>query len=482
MQEDPKPPIAKGVAKKEEVAPSQLCDEGHRDEARDVCLRQIVDVIVLGDCEALPLALRVSVDLTEELEDHAPLPHGETRIRVRHVHDDRIAIGGHVQESALVTPRCDVGDDVDLLSCLGASSLQREIEVRCEHEGARDVWPQQLQDLDEPSMDRAGIEIAIEEVVELVVQRPDTLHQRNVFRDLGKVTVLRWSVEGLGEECRDVVQSRGGSPVARRPVDAFAQNRHEPTGEKRLHHIGVVILDRPRRAAGRERRLLAENRSVELLKRGAGVDAELVGERPSRLVVDVESVCLAAVAVQRKHELPAEPLAERRLLDERLELGNECGAFAELEICVDSHFEHFEAQLFEPAGSRSGQTSRMRDLQAASPATATTPRGAILLAAQLRRLSPRPLVARTCRGRSCRRRSARHNQADASRGRPARAACGAARRGSGGMSSRFSADALPTARRRACPWQRPLRRARAAIRGVRAASDHQARWGGLSRT
>ena len=54
---------------------------------------------------------------------------------------------------------------------------------------------------------------------------------------------------------------------------------------------------------------MAENRPLELAERRAWLDAELVGERPARVPVGGECILLAAGAVEREHELLAQPLA-----------------------------------------------------------------------------------------------------------------------------------------------------------------------------
>ena len=54
------------------MAASQLRCERHRDGARQVCLSQIVDVVVLSHHEALPLTLGASVDLPVQLENDSP--------------------------------------------------------------------------------------------------------------------------------------------------------------------------------------------------------------------------------------------------------------------------------------------------------------------------------------------------------------------------------------------------------------------------
>ena len=95
-------------------------------------------------------------------------------------------------------------------------------------------------------------------------------------------------------------------------------------------------------------RVLAENRLLEGLQGRARLDAQLVDEQPSRLPIDLEGLGLPARAVEGAHELRAKPLAERVLADERLELPDEIGVTAELEVGFDSALEGGETELLEP--------------------------------------------------------------------------------------------------------------------------------------
>ena len=94
--------------------------------------------------------------------------------------------------------------------------------------------------------------------------------------------------------------------------------------------------------------VLEQDLLVEALQWLSGLDPQLVDEQASGLLVDLERVCLAAAAVERQHERGAHALAQRMLARERLELGNERGVDAQLELGVDALFERGEPQLLEP--------------------------------------------------------------------------------------------------------------------------------------
>ena len=69
MQEHPETPVPKRIAEEEKVATTKTGDERDRHEAGNLPLREIVDVIVLGDDEAVPLALGLAIHLSVNLED-----------------------------------------------------------------------------------------------------------------------------------------------------------------------------------------------------------------------------------------------------------------------------------------------------------------------------------------------------------------------------------------------------------------------------
>ena len=93
------------------------------------------------------------------------------------------------------------------------------------------------------------------------------------------------------------------------------------------------------------------------MQRPAGLDPELLDQRPARVAVDVERLGLATRAVEREHELAAQALAQRVLGDQRLELADELGVAAERELGVDALLERRHAQLLEARDLRLGEGS-----------------------------------------------------------------------------------------------------------------------------
>ena len=150
-----------------------------------------------------------------------------------------------------------------------------------------------------------------------------------------------------------------------------------------------------------QRRILREDRPLELLQLDAGLEPELVVQAVPRLPVHLEPLGLPAAAVEREHQLGAKALAERVLGAERLELGNERQVAAERELGVDPLLDRGQPQLLEPLHLDPREAARTRDRRAAVRATAPPRRAASSAAAAgspgRERLAP---AATSCSNRS----------------------------------------------------------------------------------
>ena len=123
-----------------------------------------------------------------------------------------------------------------------------------------------------------------------------------------------------------------------------------------------------RRAAERgERRVLAQDRALQLAQPRARLEPELLHEPGARVAIDRQRLLLAPRAVEREHQLAAQLLAQRMLARERVELGDQ-----------QRHARR------APAPRRS----------ALRPRTAAAPRAARARAARRRRARRRPVRAR----------------------------------------------------------------------------------------
>ena len=96
-----------------------------------------------------------------------------------------------------------------------------------------------------------------------------------------------------------------------------------------------------------ERRIVAQDRLLQGLELRARLDTELVDERQPRPPVGLERVRLTAGAIERQHQLLAERLAVRMLLDERLERRQERAMVAERQLGADQILLHRQPQLLE---------------------------------------------------------------------------------------------------------------------------------------
>src|SRR5262249_35900273 len=80
---------------------------------------------------------------------------------------------------------------------------------------------------------------------------------------------------------------------------------------------------------------MAQDRLLEKLKLCRGLDAQLLDERLTGLPVSLEGLRLPARAVEGQHELPAEPLPQRILGHEGLELPHALRVAPELDLGID---------------------------------------------------------------------------------------------------------------------------------------------------
>ena len=126
----------------------------------------------------------------------------------------------------------------------------------------------------------------------------------------------------------------------------------ELTADERRQRRRKVALHRANTLLRRERRILAQDRRFQPPQLLARLDAEVLAERAPRLAIRVERLCLPAAAVEREHELAAEPLAVRVLGDQALQLGHEHVVCALVELCIDSALDGGEPKVVEPSRFR----------------------------------------------------------------------------------------------------------------------------------
>ncbi len=92
---------------------------------------------------------------------------------------------------------------------------------------------------------------------------------------------------------------------------------------------------------------MSEDRRLDGTQLRAGLQTQLGHQLRAALAIRRQRVRLAAGGVEGEHQLPAQVLAQRVAGDERLELGHEPRAVAELEFELQPRLGHREAKLLE---------------------------------------------------------------------------------------------------------------------------------------
>ena len=92
---------------------------------------------------------------------------------------------------------------------------------------------------------------------------------------------------------------------------------------------------------------MAKDRSLKLLQTGAGLDPELLTERPPSAPVRLECLRLTTASVEGEHQLGAQALAVGMRGNEGFELGDERVLASEGEIRVDPRLERCQPELLQ---------------------------------------------------------------------------------------------------------------------------------------
>ncbi len=117
------------------MAATELGRERHGYDGGQLRVPEVVDVVVLGDDEALPLALGERVDGSVELQQDRPALERELdRVRVRDVDRPGRLTGRAVPEAAALRARRNVRHDVELLARILERALEGEVVVRADDE------------------------------------------------------------------------------------------------------------------------------------------------------------------------------------------------------------------------------------------------------------------------------------------------------------------------------------------------------------
>ena len=186
----------------------------------------------------------------------------------------------------------------------------------------------------------------------------------------------RQLVLSCNEPCHDELGPHEGRDFDERPDAIVARRRDEDHAGARLRRRGSEL----------ERGVVREDRPLERLQRRGRVEPEGLDEEPPRRAVDLERLRLSAGAVEREHQLAAEPLTERMLCDERLELGHERRSAARARAPPPRGSRAPPAATPPAAPQRLARTARPQGRRGEVPATGR----ALRKAARPRTASSRP--------------------------------------------------------------------------------------------
>ena len=125
---------------------------------------------------------------------------------------------------------------------------------------------------------------------------------------------------------------------------------------------------------------MAQHCCLDSLELTAGIEAELVAKQLADPLVGGERVRLPAAAVERHHQMTPQPLPERILPHQELELADELVVATAGEIGGDASLDRGEVLLFE-AGRLGGESGVRRPRRsAARPSTTPPPQRAVPVA------------------------------------------------------------------------------------------------------
>ena len=120
---------------------------------------------------------------------------------------------------------------------------------------------------------------------------------------------------------------------------------------RRASRPGADVAPRFAAAGGgdpRELGALFEDRGLEVADRGRRLEPELVAQPVAEVVRGAQRLGLPARAVEREHQLAAEPLAQRMIDEERFELADDLFVVADPQLGVDARLDRDDVQLVEP--------------------------------------------------------------------------------------------------------------------------------------
>ena len=97
---------------------------------------------------------------------------------------------------------------------------------------------------------------------------------------------------------------------------------------------------------------MAENGALELSELLAGLDPELLDQRLASGSVGLQRLGLAPGTVERQHAQSPQPLAQRMLRDQGVELGRDLVLAAAVQVGLDAVLDCGETQCIQPGSDR----------------------------------------------------------------------------------------------------------------------------------
>src|SRR5580765_3900713 len=196
---------------------------------------------------------------------------------------------------------------------------------------------------------------AVEELFEVVENKQDSALAEIVGERIGERDSAFTDTERLGDsrnEERRIPDRRevdeGGS-VAELRRKLLGCRDLEPPSDQRRRGRGKPSR-RGSAGFGRgERRILAEDRALQLAELPAWLEAQLVGQHSPRDVIRLERLLLPARAVQREHVLLAQAFPVGLLGDQPLELADERTVLAQRQASLVPKLERTQPRVVERA-------------------------------------------------------------------------------------------------------------------------------------
>ena len=137
-----------------------------------------------------------------------------------------------------------------------------------------------------------------------------------------------------------------------RPTEQRAHRRDLESAAHQPSRRTWQIHRARRRNRQRERRILAQHRTLELPQRRGRLDPKLLRESSPRVLIGAERIGLPARPEEREHQLRARPLPKRLLRDQLLELADQRVMPTERELRFDPQLNRAGPELFESSPLR----------------------------------------------------------------------------------------------------------------------------------